>query len=335
MRRRMLTGQHAVHQGVNATPLIDVVMCLIISLLVGKLASDRGAAVRLPESRAGTRNRPRPSWLSRSRRCRLPIVTDAASPARAGSAAIGVEVEVDGKTLQSSKDLESACGPNSPPTCRRRSRSRRPRPEFRGGRAGAPRAGTPGTRSDAWRRRKPHEHRAHPTQEQGPARATRCTTTPLHFGPNMTPMVDVVMVILIFFMASAAFMGDEWFLHGDPVRSGRGTATNKPERSAGPAAHAPGRPVGRRPQRSDDRDGAGPRSRRCRRSWTAWRPSRRARRPARWKWSSGRRGRCRTGTWCMLACDAAGIVKVGIQRQAGCRQRPAGGRRGVTPGGAR
>jgi len=28
----------------------------------------------------------------------------------------------------------------------------------------------------------------------------------------MTPMVDVVMVILIFFMASAAIMGPEWFL---------------------------------------------------------------------------------------------------------------------------
>lgn len=34
----------------------------------------------------------------------------------------------------------------------------------------------------------------------------------LHFGPNMTPMVDVVMVILVFFMASAAFVGSEWFL---------------------------------------------------------------------------------------------------------------------------
>ena len=33
-----------------------------------------------------------------------------------------------------------------------------------------------------------------------------------HVGPNMTPMVDVVMVILIFFMASAAFLGPEWFL---------------------------------------------------------------------------------------------------------------------------
>ncbi|GJM18554.1 MAG: hypothetical protein DHS20C14_07670 [Phycisphaeraceae bacterium] len=34
----------------------------------------------------------------------------------------------------------------------------------------------------------------------------------LHFGPNMTPMVDVVMVILIFFMASTALLGPEWFI---------------------------------------------------------------------------------------------------------------------------
>jgi biopolymer transport protein ExbD len=33
-----------------------------------------------------------------------------------------------------------------------------------------------------------------------------------HFGPNMTPMVDVVMVILIFFMAGASFVGPEWFM---------------------------------------------------------------------------------------------------------------------------
>jgi biopolymer transport protein ExbD len=32
------------------------------------------------------------------------------------------------------------------------------------------------------------------------------------FGPNMTPMVDVVMVILIFFMASTALIGPEWRL---------------------------------------------------------------------------------------------------------------------------
>lgn len=48
----------------------------------------------------------------------------------------------------------------------------------------------------------------------------------LHFGPNMTPMVDVVMVILIFFMASAAFFGSEWFLRAaiPPEQSGRGAA---------------------------------------------------------------------------------------------------------------
>lgn len=34
----------------------------------------------------------------------------------------------------------------------------------------------------------------------------------MHYGPNMTPMVDVVMVILIFFMASAAILGPEWFV---------------------------------------------------------------------------------------------------------------------------
>ena len=32
------------------------------------------------------------------------------------------------------------------------------------------------------------------------------------FGPNMTPMVDVTLVILIFFMASATIAGPEWFL---------------------------------------------------------------------------------------------------------------------------
>lgn len=50
----------------------------------------------------------------------------------------------------------------------------------------------------------------------------------LHFGPNMTPMVDVVMVILIFFMAFAAFMGNEWFLRAAiPFQSGRGTDPSK------------------------------------------------------------------------------------------------------------
>lgn len=41
----------------------------------------------------------------------------------------------------------------------------------------------------------------------------------MHYGPNMTPMVDVVMVILVFFMASTAVMGPEWMLRTAlPVR---------------------------------------------------------------------------------------------------------------------
>ncbi|MBX3383555.1 MAG: biopolymer transporter ExbD [Phycisphaeraceae bacterium] len=43
-----------------------------------------------------------------------------------------------------------------------------------------------------------------------------------HYGPNMTPMVDVVMVILIFFMASAAMLGPEWFIRtAIPIASAR------------------------------------------------------------------------------------------------------------------
>ena len=34
-----------------------------------------------------------------------------------------------------------------------------------------------------------------------------------HIGPNMTPMVDIVMVILIFFMASAAILGPTWLVN--------------------------------------------------------------------------------------------------------------------------
>jgi biopolymer transport protein ExbD len=44
----------------------------------------------------------------------------------------------------------------------------------------------------------------------------------------MTPMVDVVMVILIFFMAFAAFLGSEWFLRAAiPFEAGRGKDASK------------------------------------------------------------------------------------------------------------
>jgi len=45
-----------------------------------------------------------------------------------------------------------------------------------------------------------------------PLRRRNVLTRSSRFGPNMTPMVDVTLVILIFFMASTAIAGHEWFL---------------------------------------------------------------------------------------------------------------------------
>ena len=51
-----------------------------------------------------------------------------------------------------------------------------------------------------------------------------------HIGPNMTPMIDVVMVILVFFMASSALLGPEWFIR---------TSLPKTRQSALPAGQTP------------------------------------------------------------------------------------------------
>ncbi|MEI8194414.1 MAG: biopolymer transporter ExbD [Phycisphaerae bacterium] len=39
----------------------------------------------------------------------------------------------------------------------------------------------------------------------------------LHVGPNMTPMVDIVMCILIFFMLGSSFAIQEWYLNHVPA----------------------------------------------------------------------------------------------------------------------
>lgn len=53
-----------------------------------------------------------------------------------------------------------------------------------------------------------------------------------HFGPNMTPMVDVVMVILVFFMASSAILGPEWFVRAAlPVPASGATAPPAEDRA--------------------------------------------------------------------------------------------------------
>lgn len=51
---RRLTPSHGSFEGINATPLIDVVMCLIVFfLLVGKLSMDQQSGLRLPEAVSG------------------------------------------------------------------------------------------------------------------------------------------------------------------------------------------------------------------------------------------------------------------------------------------
>lgn len=63
----------------------------------------------------------------------------------------------------------------------------------------------------------------------------------LHFGPNMTPMVDVVMVILVFFMASAAFLGPEWYL--------KSLVPRKPPEGAGLTSAGTDKPIEKPPVR--------------------------------------------------------------------------------------
>lgn len=48
------------------------------------------------------------------------------------------------------------------------------------------------------------------------------------FGPNMTPMTDIVLVILIFFMAGTAFLGQEWFIRSEMLKRGSPTAKQDP-----------------------------------------------------------------------------------------------------------
>ena len=67
-------------------------------------------------------------------------------------------------------------------------------------------------------------HPSHPSREPVPAHHHSRTrplaqrnvlTRSARFGPNMTPMVDVTLVILIFFMAATTIAGQEWFLRTD------------------------------------------------------------------------------------------------------------------------
>lgn len=70
----------------------------------------------------------------------------------------------------------------------------------------------------------------------------------VHFGPNMTPMVDVVMVILIFFMVSAAFLGPEWFLSA-LIPKEAPPAPAQPTKADGTGATPPPAPAALEPMR--------------------------------------------------------------------------------------
>jgi biopolymer transport protein ExbD len=59
-----------------------------------------------------------------------------------------------------------------------------------------------------------HDHSEH-SKRPRPLNQRNVLTRSSRFGPNMTPMVDVTLVILIFFMASASIAGHEWFLRAD------------------------------------------------------------------------------------------------------------------------
>ncbi len=71
------------------------------------------------------------------------------------------------------------------------------------------------------------------THEHGALRRRSITGAPGSTGPMMTPMVDVVLVILIFFMGSATIAGHEWFLGASIERD------DSPERVTRPSLALP------------------------------------------------------------------------------------------------
>lgn len=89
-------------EAVNVTPLIDVVMCLIIFfLIVGKLATDRGAPVNLPRTGIGQDEQSTALLV-------VTVVKVGADDPKTGWGAYGVHVQADGQSLGFPKDLESA-----------------------------------------------------------------------------------------------------------------------------------------------------------------------------------------------------------------------------------
>lgn len=64
MRKRSINKRPETQTAVNATPLIDVVLCMIVFfLIVGQLAEGQRLAMDLPEAQTGESERPRESYV--------------------------------------------------------------------------------------------------------------------------------------------------------------------------------------------------------------------------------------------------------------------------------
>jgi len=87
------TGRAGHFGEINVTPLIDVVMCLIIFyLMVGKLATDRKAEVKLPQSAIGAQAEPEVLVVN--------VLAGGAMPVHA-------DIVVEGKVIPADAELES------------------------------------------------------------------------------------------------------------------------------------------------------------------------------------------------------------------------------------
>ena len=102
MRLRRSITSPPTAEAVNATPLIDVVMCLILFfLIVGKLASERGMAVNLPKAASGREEAASGVLI-------LTVAKANELTPKSPLTTLGIIVQVDGKDVGDLKSVETA-----------------------------------------------------------------------------------------------------------------------------------------------------------------------------------------------------------------------------------
>jgi biopolymer transport protein ExbD len=105
LKRRSRNTDHS-FEAINVTPMIDVVMCLIIFfLLVGKLATDRSAALRLPQSKEGEAEKASDTLVVSVTRTPPPGATDTSTVPTGWPAAVPFVISED-RTLADAGSLE-------------------------------------------------------------------------------------------------------------------------------------------------------------------------------------------------------------------------------------